>query len=374
MGKERIVVKIGSSSLTNEQGGLAEKAISEYVEAIARLKKQGHEVVVISSGAVAAGFNDLGYPTRPVSTAGKQAAAAVGQGALMQAYTEAFQSHGLRTAQILLTKENFANRSQYQNAYATLQELLKRQTIPIINENDTVSIDELTFGDNDMLSALVGGMMHARLLIMLTDINGIYDSNPNTNRDAKRYHFLPDVPEELVENTGSEGSTLGTGGMKSKIEAAQRALSLGLNVFIGQKQSADALLDVLAGKGNGTYIGYKPPSSLSISNKKQWVGLHSEVSGQLVIDAGAERALMEKGKSLLPAGIKETSGSYHAGDVVEVVNEKDERIGRGQVNMSSIEIQEIKGLPSNEAFGLIQTSRAEVIHRDDWVPLTKERT
>ncbi|MGI2328350.1 glutamate 5-kinase [Planococcus sp. YIM B11945] len=258
MDKCRVVVKIGSSSLINEEGGLCVKKLREHVDALAHLKQAGHEVILISSGAVAAGLTDLGYLSRPATIAGKQAAAAVGQGLLLQGYTEKFKKHGIVAAQLLLTKQNILCEDQSSNAKATLCELLKRDVVPIINENDSVSIEELTFGDNDMLSALVSGLLNANFLIILTDINGIYGQNPRTNSQAKKYDFLSDISDELVKATSAEGSLVGTGGMKSKIEAARTALIAGTQVFIGTGSGDSKLTDVLAGKGDGTYIGVSP--------------------------------------------------------------------------------------------------------------------
>ena len=365
--KQRIVVKIGSSSLTNTNGGLSIEKLAEHVEALAMLKKQGHEVILISSGAVAAGFKGLGYPTRPVTIAGKQAAAAVGQGLLMQGYTEHFRNHNIVTAQLLLTRSSFMNKEQYSNSYATLSELLKRDVLPIINENDSVSIDELTFGDNDMLSALVSGLVHADFLIILTDVNGLYDQNPK----AKKYNFLPEITDELLQMASSSGSNMGTGGMKSKIEAAKTALPLGVNVFIGTGSGQDKLTDILAGKGDGTYIGNS--NQAGVKNSKQWIALHSIVAGIIEIDNGAIDALLHKGKSLLAAGIINVKGDFRVGDVVEVTNQKGEVIGRGEVNFPSNELLKIKGLSSTEAKEILQSDQTEVIHRDQWVSLKKEK-
>lgn len=370
MSKQRIVVKIGSSSLTNSNGGLCMEKLTEHVAALAKLKEAGHEVILISSGAVAAGFTQLGYPSRPVTLAGKQAAAAVGQGLLMQGYAETFRKHHRIVAQLLLTRDNFVNQEQYQNAYSTLMELLKRDVIPIINENDSVAVEELTFGDNDMLSSLVSGLVHADLLIILTDINGIYDDNPNKNPDAKKYSFLPEVTEELFAVAGGSGSQVGTGGMRSKITAAKRALSLGVNVFIGTGVGDDKLMDILDGKGDGTYLGFSEHAP--VKNKKQWIGLYSESKGVVRVDAGAEGAVLHHGKSLLPAGIIHVEGQFLPGDVVEVVNEQGERIGRGQINFSSEELEIIKGLPSSEAKAITHKGITVVIHRDNWVAIRKE--
>lgn len=371
MAKQRIVVKIGSSSLTNSHGGLSKTKIAEHVAALSKLKKEGNEVILISSGAVAAGFSVLGYQTRPVTIAGKQAAAAVGQGLLMQSYFEEFQKEGMVSAQLLLTRNDFSQQEQYNNAYSTLSELLKRGVIPIINENDSVAVDELTFGDNDMLSALVSGLIHADTLIILTDINGLYDGNPRKDPNAKKYNFLPEVTEEVLEVAGGSGSKVGTGGMRSKLEAAKTALSVGVKVFIGKGEGTDKLLDIVTGKGDGTYIGYNLGTSLK--SKKQWIGIHSQIAGRIDIDSGAEHAVIHQGKSLLPAGVKHVDGSFTRGDVVEVWNEKGELIGKGQINYTVDELSKIKGLSSKEANIVNMHNRIEVIHRDNWVTFTKER-
>jgi glutamate 5-kinase len=371
MKKQRIVVKIGSSSLTNANGGLSNKKMREHTSAIAKLKSLGHEVVLISSGAVAAGFTDLGYPTRPVTIAGKQSAAAVGQGLLMRVYGELFKQYSIVTAQLLLTRNNFLNKDQYKNIFQTFSELLQRSVLPIVNENDSVAVEELTFGDNDMLSALVSGIVNADLLIILTDINGLFDKNPKHSPDAKKYHYLPEITEDILKSTGAEGSKFGTGGMKSKIEAAQTALSLGINTFIGTGQGENKLLDILEGKGDGTYIGFS--NAQNMKNTKQWIAIHSEVSGEIIVDEGAQEALLKRGKSLLPAGIVSVKGNFNASDVVNVLNEKGEIIGRGQVNYSANELHEIKGKPSNEAQKHTNRASAVVIHRNNWVTVIKEQ-
>lgn len=365
MKKKRIVVKIGSSSLTNTNGGLCIEKLQEHVEALAHLKEEGHEVVLVSSGAVAAGFSDLGYSARPVSIVGKQAAAAIGQGQLLHAYAQEFKKHGIVSAQLLLTRQNLLEKDLYQNAGAALGELLKRGALPIINENDSVSVEGLTFGDNDMLSALVCGLAHAQMLIILTDINGIYDKNPRAHSDASRIDFLPGISDKMVEETSSEGSIVGTGGMKSKVEAAQTALALGTPVFIGTGAGKDKLTRIVAGKGDGTYIGDDPQAT--VKNSKQWLALHSVPHGKIGVDDGAALAISQHGKSLLPVGITEISGRFTAADVVEVVNPAGEVIGRGQVNFSSDELHEIKGLCSNEARIITKTGKRQVvIHRNQW--------
>ncbi|SEQ54225.1 glutamate 5-kinase [Virgibacillus subterraneus] len=370
MAKERIVVKIGSSSLTNSHGGLSKEKIAEHVAALSKLKREGNEVILITSGAVAAGFTVLGYQTRPVTIQGKQAAAAVGQGLLMQSYFEQFQKEDIVSAQLLLTRHDFSQQEQYNNAYSTLSELLKRGILPIINENDSVIVDELTFGDNDVLSALVSGLIHADLLIILTDINGLYDGDPRQNPRAKKYNFLAKITDDLLAIAGNTGSKVGTGGMRSKLEAAKTALLVGVKVFIGKGDGINKLLDIISGEGDGTYVGYIPNTLLK--NKKQWIGIHSNIAGQIGIDSGAESAIIHHGKSLLPAGVKTLEGSFKSGDVVEVLNEKGELIGKGQTNYTVDELFQIKGLSSKEAKVITMQNRPEVIHRNNWVSVTKE--
>lgn len=374
MRKQRIVVKIGSSSLTNDNGSLSLNKLNEHVDAIAKIKRAGNEVVLISSGAVAAGFHKLGYPTRPVTTAGKQSAAAVGQSLLMQSYGESFSRFDIVTAQMLLTRNNFKNRDQYRNIYQTLSELLHRNVLPIINENDSVSVEELTFGDNDMLSALVSGIISADFLIILTDTNGLYNKDPRMNSDAKKYNFLKEITSELMAQANESGSSVGTGGMRSKLEAAKTALSLGVKCFIGKGFGENKLLDVLNGKGDGTYIG--APTSYWVKNNKQWLALHSPTSGSLVVDKGAEEALLMKGRSLLPAGVVAVEGHFTVGNVVEIKNIAGQQIAKGEVNYSSDELLKVKGMPSEKAKNITKRTVSEVIHRDHMIVRTlleKER-
>lgn len=364
MKKKRIVVKIGSSSLTNSKGQIDQDKMFDHIQAVAKLWNEGHEVLLVSSGAVAAGFAKLGYPTRPITLKGKQAAAAVGQSLLVQAYIEKFQEFQIVPAQILLTRSDFIHRERYKNAFATIAELLDRKILPIINENDTVSIEELTFGDNDMLSALVSGLVHADQLMILTDINGLYDSNPRENPNAKKIHQLESITDDLLHIAEGAGSKLGTGGMYSKIIAAKTALSLGVKVFIGQGSGKNKLVDILKGNGDGTYIGNEILES--INTNKQWIAFHSEVSGKVFIDKGAEEALLYKGKSLLPAGVYEIEGTFEKGDVVEVIG-SDKVLGKGEVTCSSDQLREIMGKRTTERKDENVLFSVEVIHRNKWV-------
>ncbi|MDE3839006.1 glutamate 5-kinase [Bacillus methanolicus] len=363
MDKKRVVVKIGSSSLTNSKGEIDHEKFSDHIEAIAALRSEGHEVLLVSSGAVAAGFKRLGYPSRPVTIKGKQAAAAVGQSLLIQAYMEKFGEYGILPAQILLTRNDFSKKERYRNAYSTITELLERGIVPIINENDTVSVEELTFGDNDMLSALVSGMVHADMLIILTDINGLYDSNPKKNRFAKRINILHEITDEMMAAAEGTGSKVGTGGMLSKLTAAKTALALGVKVFIGRGKGRRKLLDILEGRGDGTYVGTNV--SQQIKNSKQWIAFHSEVSGKIYVDKGAEDALLSHGKSLLPAGIYKITGTFKRGDVVEVFGTTG-LLGKGEVLYSSEELKKVMGKRSDE-LKKDTVIAIEVIHRDKWV-------
>lgn len=366
MDKKRIVVKIGSSSLTNAKGEIDKAKFNDHIEAIVAAREAGHELILVSSGAVAAGFTKLGYPVRPVTLKGKQAAAAVGQSLLIQSYMKELEPYGIFPAQILLTRNDFSKKDRYRNAYSTISELLSRGVLPIINENDTVSVEELTFGDNDMLSALVSGLMHADQLIILTDINGLYDSNPRENPSARRLDILEDITEEMLSFASGAGSSVGTGGMKSKLIAAKTALSLGVKVFIGRGQGRNKLLQILQGDGDGTYIGKHVLTS--VKNQKQWISLHSSVSGKLFVDEGAETALLTKGSSLLPAGIFGVDGVFEKGDVVEVFGRRG-LLGRGEVLYSADEIRKLMGKRREELERERVFFTNEVIHRNQWVQL-----
>ncbi|WP_347548895.1 glutamate 5-kinase [Pseudalkalibacillus hwajinpoensis] len=362
MGKKRIVVKIGSSSLTNGRGEIDHDKLDDHIHAITSLRHEGHEVLLVSSGAVAAGFKELGYPARPVTLKGKQAAAALGQGLLIKSYIEKFQQMNLSVAQILLTRPDFSNQAQYRNAFDTISELLERGVMPIINENDTVSTEELKFGDNDMLSALVSGLIHADHLFILTDINGIYESNPRTNPDAKKFNELTDISAKMIENAGGAGTSGGTGGMKSKLLAAKTAITLGVPVFIGKESGQHKFHKILSGQGDGTYI---TAGVSSVTIKKQWIAMHSAVSGKIRIDEGAEEALVSNGKSLLHNGIKEVMGNFQEGDVVEVHGTTG-FLGHGQISYSSEALENIICRTDPKEIGRSHPTQ-EVIHRNQWI-------
>lgn len=338
--------------------------IADYVQQIAALKKEGYKPVIVSSGAVAAGYARIGYRKRPQLLPQKQAAAAVGQALLMQVYQELFAQHGVVVAQLLLTRTDFTDRVRCRNAFNTLEELLNQGVVPIINENDSVSVDELKFGDNDALSSFVANLVKADKLIIITDTNGLYTSDPRKDPTAKKLDRVEMITDDIIQLAGGAGSAVGLGGMRTKIEAARVALFGGISVYIGQLSPTSTLFDILAERGDGTYF---PNSGSPLSVKKQWLSFHSLVKGEVYVDEGAEKAIVEQGKSLLPAGVIAVHGEFHQGDVVEVKNRQGESLGRGICNYNHWQLKAVLGLTSEEVEKRIQVDKIEVIHRDEWV-------
>lgn len=363
---QRIVIKIGSSSLTSDHGGLKREHIAFYVRELFSLIERGAQVVLVTSGAVAAGFRHIGYPNRPKLLHEGQAAAAVGQALLMQAYQEQFQQFGIPVAQILLTRTDFASRKRGHNAHMTMEELLKQRVVPIINENDTVAVEELKFGDNDTLSALVANLVHADRLVIVTDTDGLYTADPRRDPNATRFEHVEQINDEIYAFAGGAGSSVGTGGMRSKLDAARIAMRGGVPAFVGKVSEAGDLLQAVQGHGKGTYFD---THLHALPMKKQWLGFHSTPDGRIFVDSGAEHALLDNGSSLLPVGVREVEGEFHQGDVVEVVGPDDKLIGRGIVNYDASQLRTAAGWSSEEVLKRIEVSRIEVIHRDEWVTL-----
>ena len=364
----RIVIKIGSSSLTTDTGSLNKEAVAFFAAEIAALHAEGHEVLLVTSGAVAAGFGHIGYTSRPKLLHEKQAAAAVGQALLMQAYQQAFAGHGMKTAQILLTRTDFLNRKRMGNAVMTIDELLKQRVIPIINENDTVSVDELKFGDNDMLSALVAGFIKANKLLILTDTDGLYTADPRKQADAVKFDRIDEITDEIYAIAGGSGSAVGTGGMRSKVDAAKVATRGGVPVFVGRVLEQGDMKSAFYDRGKGTYFDTRLHS---LPRKKQWLGFMSSPLGSVQVDLGAEKALLHDGHSLLPVGVQEVQGHFQAGDVIEVISMTGDVIGRGIVNYDEEQLRAIRGLSSQEVLKKLEgtMSRLEVVHRDEWITL-----
>ncbi|MEM2941829.1 MAG: glutamate 5-kinase [Candidatus Bathyarchaeia archaeon] len=335
---KRVVVKIGTSVLTKPDGSLDRKYMAEIARQVCELTKQGREVIIVSSGAIGSGVKELGLKTMPRDIPTRQGAAAVGQSILMEAWRSAFREFGVKVAQILLTYEAFSNRRTYLNLRNSMSILAKYGTIPIINENDPISVHEIeaTFGDNDKLSALVAGKVDAELLVLLTDVDGLYDRNPR-RRDAKLIPEVKEITAEIERIGGEPGSWRTKGGMKTKIEAAKIAMKSNCNMVIANAREKDVLTRILKGEELGTFfIASKAP----YTNKERWIRF-SKSRGTIRIDRGARDALM-RGRSLLPSGIVKIEGDFDAGDVVSI-NYSDQEVAKVVVDYSAEELNKIKG-------------------------------
>ncbi len=356
----RVVVKVGSSSLTSTGGGLDPARVDALVDTLAAGRAAGRELVVVSSGAIAAGLAPLGFPRRPRDLASQQAAASVGQGLLMHRYTQSFARHGQPVGQVLLTVDDVIRRAHYRNAYRTLQKLLALGVLPIVNENDTVATEEIRFGDNDRLAALVAALVHADLLVLLSDVDGLYDGDPRRS-DAVR---IPEIrgPEDLATvQLGRPGrSGLGTGGMVTKVEAARIATTSGIPVVLTSAAYAAA---GLAGEPVGTYfhrLSERPAARLF------WLAHATAPRGRLHLDAGAVHAVVGRRMSLLPAGVTAVDGTFAAGDPVDLVDEAGRPVARGLVNYDATELPALLGRSTRD---LAPGYDREIVHRDDLVLL-----
>ena len=362
----RIVAKVGSSSLRGDDGGLDADLALSLVDQIAALRAEGTQVVLVSSGAVAAGLSPLGLASRPGDLPSQQAAASVGQGILVHTYQEGFSRHGLACGQVLLTPGDVVDRTRYLNARHTFDRLLELGAVPVVNENDTVATDELRFGDNDRLAALVASMLHAPLLVLLSDVDGLYPATPERAGAAMApIDRVDDFTALDPQVAGPAASDVGTGGMVSKLEAARIAAFSGAHTVIANARRADVLRDVVAGEHIGTWF---PPSRRRPESRKLWIAFAPLPQGRIHVDAGAVRALVDRGSSLLAAGIVDAHGDFSAGDAVDVVGPDHTVVARGLTTYSTTDIRQIRGR-STEAleaeFGVAFTR--EVIHRDSLV-------
>ena len=364
---QRIVVKVGSSLVTAEGRGLDHAALSRWAGQIAVLAEQGKQVVLVSSGAIAEGIARLGWSKRPHAVNQLQAAAAVGQMGLVQAYESVFRTHGLHAAQVLLTHEDLADRTRYLNARSTLRTLLQLRAVPIINENDTVATDEIRLGDNDTLGALVTNLIEADCLIILTDQTGLFTADPRRDTSATLVAEAHAGDPELERMAGGAGSSVGTGGMLTKILAAKRAARSGAHTVICSGHEDNVLLRLAAGEAIGTQlIAQQAP----LAARRQWLADHLQLRGGLVLDAGAVKALREDGKSLLPVGVSGVTGEFERGEVVALVDASGHEIARGLTNYSASEARRIQGKPSSAieaALGYMD--EPELVHRDNLVVL-----
>ncbi len=363
----RIVVKIGSGVLTSAGNGLDPAVIGRLSAEVAQLKANGHELILVSSGAVAAGRQALGLLEKPKTIPQKQAAAAVGQSRLMRAYEEAFSVHQLTVAQILLTRDDLVDRQRFLNARAALDTLLSYGIIPIINENDTVAVEEIKFGDNDNLSALVTNLIEAQLLVILTDIEGFFDADPRTSPAAKLIPLVKVITREVEQAASGSGSTVGTGGMLTKLAAAKKVGKTGVPTIMVNGKTPGNLLRAVTGEEIGTLF---LPSGESMNRRKHWIAFTLRPAGKITVDQGASKVLARDGRSLLPSGIVRVEGKFERGACVRVCGPDGVEFARGIVDYSQQEIEQILGHKSAEIEQILGYRYGdEIIHRDNLVVL-----
>ena len=364
---KRIVVKIGSGVLTAGDNGIDPSFLDGLASEIAQLRRRGVEVVIVSSGAVAAGRQALSLPDRPRTLPQKQAAAAIGQSRLMRAYEEAFSGFGLKVAQILLTRDDLANRRRFQNARGTLDVLLACDIIPVINENDTVVVDELKFGDNDNLSALVTNLVEAQLLLIMTDIDGLYTADPRSDPSATLIHQVRAITREMERGAGGSGTTVGTGGMATKLAAAKKVVKSGGAAIVFEGRGEGNLTRVMGGELLGTLF---LPAGECLNRRKHWIAFTLRPAGSLQVDAGAQEVLAKHGRSLLPSGIAKVEGRFDRGACVRLLAPDGAEFARGIVDYSSQEIERIRRHNSSEIEQILGFRYGDdVIHRDNLVLL-----
>ena len=361
----RWVVKIGSALITAEGVGVDRPAIAAWTAQMAALRKRGVELVLVSSGAVAEGMARLGWKQRPQELYKLQAAAAVGQMGLVQTYESFFQQHGLHTAQVLLTHEDLSARERYLNARTTLRTLLDFGVVPVVNENDTVTTEEIRFGDNDTLGALVANLVEAEVLVILTDQQGLYERDPRQDPEAPLVSEGRADDPALARMAGGSGGSLGRGGMATKLRAAKLASRSGCATVIASGRLPDVLLHIAEGAAVGTFLR---PGQIPLAARKQWIALHLQMRGKLHLDAGAVKAICQAGKSLLPVGVTQVEGGFRRGGVVACLGPDGTEMARGLVNYSAAEARKIVRLPSVQiAERLGYVDEPELIHRDNLV-------
>ena len=361
---KRAVIKIGSGVLTRKNG-LNLNLIDDLATEVCKLRNKGIEIILVSSGAIAAGLKKAGLTKRPTSLSQMQALAAMGQSNLIMAYEEAFSRQGAKAAQILLTRDDLTHRRRYLNARNTLMTLLSWKIIPIINENDTVGIEEIKFGDNDNLSALVVNLTESHLLVNLTNIDGLYDKDPRHNPDAQLIPLVEKVDRRITKAASTIPGFLGTGGMASKLMAARNISLGGIASIIANGSKPDILKDIFSGKSCGTFF---LPEVSALNSRKQWIAFTKKAKGSIVIDDGAENALTKNGKSLLPSGITSVQGRFSMGDSVVIQDKNKQKIAIGMVNYSSGDLQKIIGARTSEIESILGYRHDdEIVHRDNLI-------
>lgn len=364
---KRWVIKIGSALLTKDGKGLDYKAIEDWSMQITHLRKQGIEIILVSSGSVAEGMSRMGWTKRPTELAELQAAAAIGQTGLIEAYENNFKKHQIQAAQVLLIHDDISNRKRYLNARNTLRALLKFKALPIINENDTVALDEMRLGDNDTLAALAANLVEADLLVILTDQDGLFDKDPRHNNDAKLISEDSANNADLAKFVGDISTTLGSGGMGTKLTAAKRAAHSGCSTVIASGREDKVLQRLANGEEIGTFLS---SDKTQITARKQWIAGQVQVAGSLTLDQGASQAVQKNGTSLLPIGVNKLEGQFDRGDVVDCKNLDGQIIARGVINYSYREVEKLFKTPSNKINQVLgYAGEAELIHRDNLVVL-----
>lgn len=364
---KRVVIKVGSSSLTHNNGLINLNKMEKLCKEIANLYNMGIEVIFVSSGAIGAGMGKLSYKERPKTIPEKQALAAVGQGLLIHLYEKMFSEYGITIAQILFTRDDFGNKNRYINGKFTLSTLIQKRVIPIINENDAISVEEIKFGDNDNLSALVSCLVEADLLIILSDIDGLYNKNPSKYSDAVIIDTIDKIDKTTESFAGDTNSSVGTGGMITKINAGKIATSSGIPMIIAKSDQPYVLDRILAFENIGTFF---KPKNIPLKKRKRWIAFASNSEGYIKVDNGAKNALINDHKSLLPSGIIEAEGTFKFGDVVSITDEENMIIGKGITNFTKEEIDKMKGLKTKEIEEIYgNRNYHQVIHCDNLVIL-----
>lgn len=365
---KRIVIKVGTSTITYANGKRNFSQIDRLAREISDLQNQGKEMILVTSGAVAVGVDRMGLPGKPKTIPGKQAAAAVGQGVLMHTYEKFFSDYGQIVAQVLITKTEAIDRHRYTNTRNTFMELMRQRVIPIVNENDVVALDELKIGDNDNMSALVAGIVDADLVIILSDVDGLYTANPQTHPDAVIVPEVAEITPEIEASAGGVGSARGTGGMATKIQAAKAATSSGIHLVIASGTEKNAITRVLQGEELGTLFVSRENR---LQFRKRWLAFGAKIAGSIVVDDGCAKAIRKAGGcSILPAGVFAVQGEFLPGSTVSVIDKDAHELARGLVHYSSAELEQIKGCNSGEIANILgHKNFDEVIHRDDLVIL-----
>lgn len=363
----RVVIKVGSSTLAPEGGGLDRAYIDTLVDQVAGVRREGIQVVMVTSGAIAAGVEFLGMPSRPEDMPSLQAAASVGQVQVLGMYAALFASRGVPVGQVLVTRHDTAHRDAYLHARDTLERLLEIGVLPVVNENDTVAVDEIRFGDNDTLAALVATMVRADLVVILTDTEGLYDSDPRRSAEARLFERVEELTEEMLSAAGRSETAVGSGGMATKVEAAKLLMRAGIPMVVCDGRRQDVVTDAVAGLPVGTlFAGGKA----RLGARKLWIALGGSPKGEVVVDQGAKVAVCERGKSLLPAGVVSVSGAFARGDAIVLKDQSGAVIARGLAGMSSSDLEQVIGMSSARiAETLPSVTGTEVIHRDHLVIL-----